>query len=367
MRLDSLALRDYRGITDLDLPLDAQLTVIVGVNGIGKTSILNAIAMSLSGFRSLWPNEVGELKINLTPAKKSDIALGKDDFTIMASISIETDSSESRAFNLQFGGNNRSNRRTINQLFRNEINQSGRTYGNEPLFVYYPQNRVFGSPTSGPHNVTISSEEVRNQSLSSDLHAIRDLSAWWDTLDAQEARRHRDEEPGYRDPQLESIRKLVREMEEFESIGYDAKEKLPGLYLKKTLGPRLHVDQLSSGERAYLILLADLARRLQMVEPSAELADISGVVLIDEVELNLHPNWQRRILPTLLRVFKACQFVVTSHSPQVLGEITNGEILILYKNSGNYSPGGSTGYSLSWLRQSTAFPCRAMVVAVSGL
>ena len=99
------------------------------------------------------------------------------------------------------------------------------------------------------------------------------------------------------------------------------------------MGPKLHVDQLSSGERAYLILLADLARRLQIVDPDAELADIAGIVLIDEIELNLHPNWQRRILPTLMRVFRTCQFIVTSHSPQILGEIKNGLILVLYKNS----------------------------------
>ena len=135
MRLDSLALRDYRGITNLDLPLDETLTVIVGVNGIGKTSILHAIAMSLSGFRSLWPNEVGELKINLTPTNTSDIALGKDDFTIKTSVSIEIDSNESRSLNLQLGGNNRTNRRSVNQLFRNETNQNERSFGNEPLFV----------------------------------------------------------------------------------------------------------------------------------------------------------------------------------------------------------------------------------------
>ena len=333
MRLDSIELRNFRGISRIHLPLDGQLTVIVGVNGIGKTSILNALALALSGFRSLWPDDSGNLKINLTSTKTSDIALGKDDFTITTSIVVETEEREIKSLSLELGSNNRNNQRKVNQLSRTEIKRTEQSFGSEPLFVYYPQNRVFGSPTSRQHQMVISADEVRNQSLSSDLHAIRDLSSWWDTLDAQEARRHRDEEPGYRDPQLESIRKLVREMEEFESIGFEAKAKLPGLYLKKTRGPKLHVDQLSSGERAYLIFLADLARRLQIVRPNAELADIGGIVLIDEVELNLHPNWQRRILPTLLRLFRACQFVVTSHSPQILGEIRDGQILILQKDS----------------------------------
>ena len=121
-------------------------------------------------------------------------------------------------------------------------------------------------------------------------------------------------------------------MEEFETIGYNAKSERPGLYLKKSLNPEIHVDQLSSGERAYLILLADLARRLQVIQPDAELADIPGIVLIDEIDLHLHPNWQRLIVPTLTRIFKRCQFIVTTHSPQVLGEIKSGRILVLYQN-----------------------------------
>lgn len=121
-------------------------------------------------------------------------------------------------------------------------------------------------------------------------------------------------------------------MDEFEDIAYEAKSEKPGLYLRKNTGLRLHVDQLSSGERAYLILLADLARRLQIVQSDAVLSEIPGIVLIDEIELNLHPNWQRLIIPTLTRVFKRCQFIITTHSPQVLGEIKDGRILALYRN-----------------------------------
>ena len=334
MRLDSIELRDFRGISHLVLPIDEKLTVLVGDNGIGKTSILNAMSLSLSGLRSLWPDERGNARVVMSSVKTSDVALGKSDFTIKTSVSIAASSEERQTHTLQLCANDTGNQRAAIQFAQIGRNIGEGILGNEPLLVYYLQNRVFGTDTSYLGREIVSEDQIRNQSLSSDLRAIQHLSSWWDRLDAQEARRHRDEEHGFRDPQLEAIRKLVGEMEEFEAMSFEAKEKRPGLYLKKTKGPRLHVDQLSSGERAYLILLADLARRLQVVQPDAKLSDIAGIVLIDEIELNLHPNWQRLIVPTLIRVFKGCQFIVTTHSPQVLGEIRSGRIIVLRKNDG---------------------------------
>ena len=334
MRLDSIELRDFRGISHLYLPIDQKLTVIVGDNGVGKTSILSALSLSLSGLRSLWPDESGNARVVLSSASPSDIALEKEDFTVKTSVSINASAEERETHALHFCANKVKNRHAAVKLAQIGQRIGEGVLGNEPLLVYYLQNRVFGTESSHRNGDIVSEEQVRRQSLSSDLRAIQDLSSWWDRLDAQEARRHRDEEPGFRDPQLEAIRKLVVEMEEFEGISFEAKEKRPGLYLRKAKGPNVHVEQLSSGERAYLILLADLARRLQVVQPDAELADIPGIILIDEIELNLHPNWQRLIVPTLVRVFKGCQFIVTTHSPQVLGEIRSGRIIVLRKKDG---------------------------------
>ena len=337
MKFDSIELRDFRGISNLSLSIDEKLTVIVGDNGIGKTSILDAVSYSLFALRSLWSDKKGQPDTIVPTVNSSDVALTKPTFTINAKAYVKSMSGERENIDLSFSGNRTTdspvNFPALLVLSKDGEMLTGRSCSAQPLFVYYRQNRVFNSNGCQQlHYNPVSEDQVREQSLSTDLCAIRDLSVWWDKLDAQEARRHRDEEPGYRDPQLEAIRKLIGDMDEFEDMSYEAKSEQPGLYLKKNTGPRLHVDQLSSGERAYLILLADLARRLQVVQPDAALADISGIVLIDEIELNLHPNWQRLIIPTLVRVFNHCQFIITTHSPQVLGEIKNGRILSLYKN-----------------------------------
>src|SRR5690606_14860939 len=88
-------------------------------------------------------------------------------------------------------------------------------------------------------------------------------------------------------------------------------------------GKPLFLEQLSDGERGLLALIFDLTRRLAIANPASKNAIGEGValVLIDEIELHLHPKWQRDVLQRLRNVFKACQFVVTTHSPLVLGEV----------------------------------------------
>ena len=139
----------------------------------------------------------------------------------------------------------------------------------------------------------------------------------------------RDGERNYRDPQLEAIRNLVARIESFLGIAFDSTASPPGLYFVKKDGTPVHVGSLSSGERSFIVLLADLARRVQVFEPGKALDEIAAIVLIDEIELNLHPAWQSEIVPMLSEVFAACQFIVTTHSPQVLSGVESRKVRII--------------------------------------
>lgn len=84
----------------------------------------------------------------------------------------------------------------------------------------------------------------------------------------------------------------------------------------------ISVDLLSDGEKCTLALIGDLARRIALANPNRDNPlDGEGIVLIDEIELHMHPSWQRRVLGVLKRVFPNIQFIVTTHSPQILGEV----------------------------------------------
>lgn len=90
-------------------------------------------------------------------------------------------------------------------------------------------------------------------------------------------------------------------------------------------GGKYRVDQLSDGEKCLFAMVGDLARRLAIANPSRENSlEGEGVVLIDELDLHLHPAWQRMVAPRLIETFPNCQFVVSTHSPQVFGEVDAG-------------------------------------------
>ena len=110
----------------------------------------------------------------------------------------------------------------------------------------------------------------------------------------------------------------------------------------------LDVRQLSHGERGVLAVVLDLARRLSQANPSLEdpLNEGHAVVLIDEIELHLHPKWQRQIVHNLTKTFPLCQFIATTHSPQVIGELEHDHIQIMADGE-VYSPTHSYGVDSS--------------------
>jgi predicted ATP-binding protein involved in virulence len=105
-------------------------------------------------------------------------------------------------------------------------------------------------------------------------------------------------------------------------------------------------SHLSDGQRNLLALVGDIAQRAVQLNSHLGVQVLNqtpGVVLIDEVELHLHPSWQRSIVPSLKETFPCIQFFCTTHSPQVIGEVSHGEVYLL-DGRGSYShPEASKG------------------------
>jgi predicted ATP-binding protein involved in virulence len=98
-------------------------------------------------------------------------------------------------------------------------------------------------------------------------------------------------------------------------------------------GEELNVSQLSDGEKCLLALAGDLARRLALANPGLEdPTNGQAIVLVDEIELHLHPTWQRNAIPCLEQTFPNCQFIVSTHSAAVLGDVKPEGVLLLTRD-----------------------------------
>jgi len=122
----------------------------------------------------------------------------------------------------------------------------------------------------------------------------------------------------------------------------------PAVMLVDRKAPTIEVAQLSDGERGILALVLDLTRRLAQANPAMMDApsEAEAIVLIDELDLHLHPKWQRQIVRNLTAAFPRCQFIATTHSPQVIGEVEHDRIQII-ADGHVYSPSHSFGIDSS--------------------
>lgn len=106
----------------------------------------------------------------------------------------------------------------------------------------------------------------------------------------------------------------------------DGKDKVQ-LILK---GDSFFLHQLSDGQRVFLGLIGDIARRLILLNDNSDNPLMGqGIVLIDEIELHLHPKWQQKIIRVLRKCFPNIQFIISTHSPQILGEVESKHLRIL--------------------------------------
>jgi predicted ATP-binding protein involved in virulence len=156
---------------------------------------------------------------------------------------------------------------------------------------------------------------------------FRGFFAWFRDREDVENERVRDE-PGYRDRDLKAVRDAIEKFTKFTDLRIRRKPKLRMTVLKG--GVEFNVLQLSDGEKCLLALVGDLARRLSLLNTAlANPLEGVGIVLIDEIDLHLHPKWQRAVVASLEEVFPNCQFVITTHSPQVVGELAPESVVLL--------------------------------------
>ena len=344
MKLKSVTIENYRAIEKLELSLDQSLTVLHGANGHGKTSVLSAIAVGLGAVETLGPY-----------LHKSNIDFSEEDWREGAGSPQIVAESIDEFIGKRHGDEHLDNYRMVvlEQSHAKLDNHFRSTPEDDiPIVAFYgTERRVSGVPEWVISQPDSRFRPSRFDALEGALAARTDFEgflAWFYFKRYEELQEREDrEDSDYQLKDVSVIRDAISSM--LPEVSNPRIELNPLRFVvsqKSEEGrtEKLSLNQLSGGYRIVLALAADLARRMAQGNPHLkDPLQSEAIVLIDEIELHLHPEWQQRILSDLIRTFPKAQFIVTTHSPQVLTTVEPQRIVELYRDGDNILAGAPAG------------------------
>ena len=334
MKLRSVEIENFRAIKQLKLSLDESLTVFHGDNAHGKTSVLAAIAAALGAIPTLLP-EVTGTKFRDADRRRS-----------ARSVRVVLETTDGIEWAMRRGGTRSPNSgRSLRAEIKNiiEADEEGRDV-DLPIVAFYDTDRaVFDAPQRRTPK-----EFPRYAALEGALSVrsnFGDFFKWFYAKEDEELRAQR-RQSSFVSRELQAVRTAITSMIPGASeprIELRPLRFVVSLDLESGPPEDLTLDQLSGGYRIILGLAADLARRMAQGNPHrGDPLACEAIVLIDEVELHLHPAWQQRVLADLRRTFPNTQFIVSTHSPQVLTSVPPRQIVELSREDGTIVAGGTS-------------------------
>ena len=346
MIVTSLKLANVRGIETAEFWFRPGFNLIVGVNGVGKTSVLDSLCWCLSVF----VKHANGLRSRVETGVVDDIRVGAEALTVECYA--QFDGMEFQ-YVIHKPREDSTPQETTVGIPREQVHLTpsrsgfigtapmalaGVRPGGSPLAALFSTKRAVPSvrkPSTGVAAGGIKAAFA--EALKSRELRIREITHW---MCAQRTLGSERRGPGRALGAFEEA--IVRFLPGYSNLRTDDSGR-PRLLIDRG-SITIPVRQMSDGERGVLALMLDLTRRLVQANPELKdpVAEAEAVVLIDELELHLHPRWQRRIIEKLVATFPRCQFIATTHSPQVVGELAHDRIHIM-DDGRVYSPTHSFG------------------------
>lgn len=370
LNIQSLKLRDYRCFERIDIDFHPQLTVLVAANGAGKTSILDAVAVAFGPFIGAFDEAVGkhfeasdirQYRVRESRTHEMEYAAGGvrleasgsipgsaiDKFQTMLNKASESDRRPA-TWRRSLSGPTKS-KTTIKDAkelieYGKRLQEAVRTPGGNallPLVAYYGTGRLWQQKKLTENKkIERTSRTVGYADCLDPASSYKAFVAWfryWN-LNAKEARiiaqeTGRTTTATEFDGYIRSVAAAVNTC--LEPVGWKDIEysiSRDALVAHHDLHGELPVELLSDGIRNMIGMVADIAFRTTKLNGhlgSAAASETPGIVLIDEVDMHLHPEWQQVVLQNLMRAFPLMQFIVTTHSPQVLSTVRRENIRVI--------------------------------------
>jgi predicted ATP-binding protein involved in virulence len=359
VRIDNLTVKNFNGFDHREFVFNPNFNLLVGDNATGKTSVLDALSVAVGswfiGLRGYAvPPGITQQQVHVVARPYQDVYTFEKQFPSRI---------EARGFVMgksvawtrelsREGGRTRSpNVKGISDA-ASEAERGARAGEGItlPLICTYGTERLWFEASHRKR----AKEEVSKPTLPSRLDGYRDCFDFtiqessllaWIRAEVSAGQERRVETIVYK----VAREAIIRCVEGAESLYYDERYKDLVVGFKQ-FGHQLFKN-LSDGQRIVLTLVGDLVRRATTLNPNLAdhvLEKTPGVVLVDELDLHLHPTWQRRIIRDLKSTFPSIQFIATTHSPQLIGEALPEEVIRLGGEVPT-SPAQSFGMDSNWI------------------
>ncbi len=330
MKIQRLKLRNFRKFAEKEFGFHPQFTVLIGDNATGKTAILDALATLMgtyllkadknipSGRKGMFREEgrlvafEKERQVMLEPQKPVFVSCQAK----FRGRQVEWD----RAMGDKGG-------RAKELIAEGERDFEAVSKGVDvdlPVLLYYGAGRLWDKHSQ----VELAKPESRLVGYRNCLDPKSDqylFQQWFKQLSLGAL------QDGITIPAVEVVRQVVLEcIPNADNFFYDARNDM--LMIRLPNSGAAPFNNLSDGYRNMISMVADIAHRISRLNPhlgERAAAEAEGVVLIDEIDLHLHPNWQRRVVGDLKRIFPNLQFIVTTHSPFIIQALGPGELIDL--------------------------------------
>lgn len=350
MRVTRLKLANLRAIDAAELRFKAGFNLIVGVNGVGKTSVLDALGVCLSAI----VKQANHIRTQVRVFSIDDIRFGSEALSVECGVEVGVGQhsylifkprSQSAPQKKKVGVPREQVLNTPEKagfIGKPPLPITGKEAEGRPLAVLFSTNRAVPSEREPSKNVAAGGIAAAfADALSHRELRLGEVASWMRVQEALKSENMKAQ--GILDA-FESV--VTRFLPGYSNLRVDREDR-PTLLIDRGT-TTVAVRQLSDGERGTLALVLDLTRRLSQANPAMTdpAAKAEAIVLIDEVDLHLHPKWQRQVVRNLTAAFPRCQFIATTHSPQVIGEVEHDRIQII-AGGRVYSPLHSFGMDSS--------------------
>ena len=341
MKIHQLEVRNFRSFEHKTFNLSKQFTVFIGDNGTGKTAILNALATGVSLPVVLWKDDKLRLRtididaddVRQVRYEKGQIPTLEPQYPLVVSCKGVVDAKDiSWTWELLML-DNKTRRPNVKisdniQIISEQLLEKVRE-GEDvllPLIAYYGTGRLWLQKKKEPvETIRPGSRLLGYEDCLEPASNQEVLLRWFKTMEIATLQRRKS--LGVLDAVKAAIVNCIEDCQNFK---YDILEDELIATLKD--GRTLPFRMLSDGFRNMLGMVADIAYRAAVLNPqlgSEAAQKTPGIVLIDEIDLHLHPKWQRRVVEDLRATFPALQFVATTHSPFIVQSLREGELINL--------------------------------------